>query len=249
MRGFLIALQFLTRVPVYWPRGITQEELPRSMLYYPAVGLLIGLVLAAVNHAGSAFFPRGLLAAGLLLIPILLTGGLHLDGFADTVDGFYGGRSREAILAIMKDSHIGAMGVIGLIGLLLFKFSLLQSLGPDIMSPALILMPALGRWSMVVVASTTTYARSEGTGQAFVGHISTREWLGATFLTVITALFLMRLLKATILCLMVLLMTFALATLMKRKIGGATGDTLGATNEIIEVLALLIVFMLHPSKL
>jgi adenosylcobinamide-GDP ribazoletransferase len=248
MREFFIALQFLTRVPIELHHELAPAELPRSMLYYPAVGLLIGLVLMVVRIAVARLLPAPLVVLIVLILLIVITGGLHLDGFSDTLDGFYAGRNREDILRIMKDSHIGAMGVIGLVCLLLFKFISLQSLGKEVINTALVLMPVLGRWSMVIAASAAPYARSEGVGKPYVGYIGVREWLGATLFTVATAVFLMRLIKGSLLCLIVLLITFMLVVFIKRKIGGMTGDTLGAVGEAVEAVALLTILMLSRSS-
>lgn len=246
MREFLIALQFLTRTPLNLRRDITQEELPRSMLYYPVIGLAIGLVLVLVNVALSRFLPPSVVNIIILVSLILITGGLHLDGFTDTVDGLYAGKTRDDILRIMKDSHIGAMGTVGLVCLLLFKFVLLENLPKEVFNSALVLMPVFGRWAMVVAAAAYPYARSEGTGKPFVKRVRLREWLGATLIAVAIGISAMKV-KGVILFLMVFVAGFALAAFINKRIGGMTGDTLGAIGEAIEAFVLLGVCVLSPT--
>ncbi|HEY8875711.1 MAG TPA: adenosylcobinamide-GDP ribazoletransferase, partial [Desulfosporosinus sp.] len=146
MRGFLIALTFLTRLPLPSPNvEVTSEEFTRSYRYYPLVGLVLGLFLWLLTKAMMPYFPPLVLGAVLLVAELMLTGGLHLDGFMDSMDGLLSARSPERILEIMKDSRIGANACMALVGLLLLKFTLLASLTSNQIS-ILLVMPMLSRW-------------------------------------------------------------------------------------------------------
>ena len=127
MKRFLIALQFLTILPLNIKGKIEEKDFGRSLIYYPIVGLLIGLFLAGIAYI-SAFLPPLVTSVLILVAWMVITGGIHLDGFADTCDGFYGNRPKEDILKIMRDSRIGTMGAAGVVMLLLIKFATLSSI-------------------------------------------------------------------------------------------------------------------------
>jgi len=237
MKRFLIALQFLTILPFNIKGRIEGEDLGRSLAYFPIAGLLIGLFLASIAYI-SAFLP-GLVRSILILAAwIVITGGMHLDGFADTCDGFYGNRPREDILKIMRDSRIGTMGAAGVTMLLLFKFATLSSIGSEDLWKVLIITAVSARWSQVFVCASSKYARDEGKAKYFVEYAKKGDmFIGALF-TLIINWFLMGL-KGVILLALLTAVIFLFIRYVKRKIGGMTGDTIGATNEIAEATALL----------
>jgi len=146
MKRFFIALGFLTIFPVKSDPQIRENDYGASLLYFPLVGLLIGLVLAAAAFILSPLNPM-IRSALIILFSVMLTGALHLDGFADTCDGFYGKHPKEKILEIMRDSHIGTMAVIGLVILLLLKFSLIAGIKDSILIKVLVLAAVFSRWA------------------------------------------------------------------------------------------------------
>ena len=165
MSGLLAAFQFLTILPV--KRNFTAEQIGRSSVYFPVVGLVIGLILAGFHFVFRAFPPP---VANLLLIALLaiLSGGIHLDGLADTMDGIAGHRTPEQRLEIMRDSRIGGFGAIGLIFLLLIQYVSLNSIPsfPErLIVFGLILAPVLSRWAMVNAIFVYPYARPTGLGR------------------------------------------------------------------------------------
>jgi len=234
----LIALQFLTRLPIRLPGMPQPQELGRSLLWYPLVGLLLGalLVLAALLLAG-VFAP--LAAALLLALWVLASGGLHLDGLADTADAWVGGLGdRERTLAIMKDPCCGPIAVSVLVLLLLLKFAALWALLAAGQWPALLLAPLLGRSALLLLFLGTPYVRKGGLGSAMAEHLPARAgWL------VLLAVGL-----ATLLCgwsgLLALLGAALLFVLCRRallrRLGGTTGDTAGAVLEVLECGVLLV---------
>lgn len=247
IKRFLIALQFLTILPVSIKSEIEDKDFGASLLYFPFVGLFIGFILA-----GSAFLfsslPSLLKSALVLIFSIIITGGIHLDGFADTCDGFYGNKSKEKILEIMRDSHIGVMGAIGISCLLILKFSLIISLQNEILWKALIGMAEFSRWAQALACSTSSYARKEGEAKYFIEYARKSDiFIGALF-SVVLFLLLMRL-KGFILFFLSTIMVFLFLHYINKKIGGMTGDTIGATSEIAEVVVLFCAFILMRINL
>lgn len=238
---FRIALGFLTILPVDRSLQATPERLGRSMALFPAAGVLLGLILVVLNSLLDALIPRAVLDCLLLLVLIVMTGALHLDGIADLLDGLAGGKDREGILRIMKDSRVGAMGVVGLVMLLLLKYLSLFNLPLELKSAGLIFMLAAGRWVQVVLAVSCRYLRGqEGTGAVFMEHAGERELLIASGSLIAVALILFGLQGIF----MIFLLGIAAMLLIKyfeMRLGGVTGDVLGASSELIEVFSLLLV--------
>lgn len=241
MRGFLIALTFLTRIPLPAPKvEITSEEFSRSYRYYPLVGLVLGLILWLLANGSILYFPPLVVGALLLIAQLMLTGGIHLDGFMDSMDGLLSARSPERILEIMKDSRIGAHACMALVGLLLLKFSLLASLTPSQFS-ILLVMPMLSRWVFQIGVVGFPYARTQGLGKGI--HETTR-WipfllsgclvLGASFYLVGFA----GLIAFGVCVITVTLLASRISSLL----GGLTGDLYGAFIELSEVVCLLAAF-------
>lgn len=241
MKGFLAALSFLTIFPFGRGKALDGRQMAASMAWFPLVGLWLGAVIWLVDIGLRGILPVAVTSVLLIALLAFLTGGLHLDGFADTLDGLYFGHTdREKILAIMKDSRIGAMGVIGLVLLLLMKFVALNNIAPSYRGQALLIMPTLARWSQVRLAVGAEYARKQGSlAQPFVEFLKWRHFIFATILAVAAAIFLSGI--PGLVCLGVVLVSTMLWRLyLNRRIGGITGDTIGAVSEINEVLVLLV---------
>lgn len=236
MKRFLIALQFLTVLPIKIKSEIEEKDFGGSLLYFPFVGMLIGLVPAAMVLILD-FLPNPVVGVLVVIISIAITGGIHLDGFADTCDGFYGQRPKEMILEIMWDSRIGAMGVVGLVCLLLLKFTLIVSISENYLWKLLIMMMVFARWSQVLACCISDYAREEGKGKYFVEHCGKAALLIGSVFTLVLFLSLMRL-KGIVLFVLSLAGVLMFINYSKKKIGGMTGDTIGATSEIAEVMVL-----------
>jgi len=237
---FRIALGFLTVLPVGRQLETTPQRLGASMGLFPAAGLALGLGLVVMNWLLEGLLPRPVLDCLLLLVLIIVTGALHLDGIADLLDGLAGGKDREGILRIMKDSRVGAMGVIGLVMLLLLKYLCLFNLPLELKSAALVFMPAAGRWVQVVLAVSCRYLRGrEGTGAVFVEFAGERELLLACGTLLLAAVVLFQL-QGIFLIFLLGVATVLLIKFFELRLGGVTGDVLGAASELIEVLVLLL---------
>jgi len=239
MKSMIAAIQFLTIVGPVKTGEVNADYLPKSLLYFPLVGLMIGVILVGANFVLSKHLNHSVVNLSIIILLIILTGALHLDGFADTLDGFYAGKDRQEILKIMEDSRIGTMAALGLFILILLKFTLLEGIPDGVKYRALLLMPLSSRWAMVVSGSFSKAARSQGLGRFFCKPVGLKEWLGATLFTLsVTFLILKTQLIPFILSLF--LFTLLLTKYIARKIGGMTGDTFGAINELTEVFSLLI---------
>lgn len=237
MKRFLIALQFLTILPIKIA-SVKNRDFGKSLLYFPIVGAFIGLVLCMVAIL-SGFLPDIVRAAIIIITSVIITGGFHLDGFADTCDGLYGSKPKEVILDIMRDSQIGVMGVIGILSLLLLKFTLIASMPQGILLKSLILMSVFGRCSQVFACYTSNYARKEGKAKYFIEYADRREFLVASLFTLVIFLLLIRL-NAIVVLILSSLPVFIFVNYAKKRIGGMTGDTIGATNEIAEAAMLFV---------
>ena len=220
----------------------------RSILYFPLVGALLGVILALVDWGVRQLVSGQLAAAILLVVWMGLTGGLHLDGLADTADGLLGGWTRERRLAIMKDSRLGTFGALALFALLLLKFSLLGQLPPAWRGPSLVLAPILGRWAMVQAVVSYPSAREEGLGYLFRQHVGTLDLILTSVVTLALSLSFSGL-RGLVILVGVLLVALLFNRIVVRSIGGLTGDTYGALCEVEEVWALAIIVVLWGGKL
>lgn len=238
MRAFWVALQFLTRTPVPRLAAPAAADCGWSVLYYPLVGLLIGALLVGAAFAFANVDPV-LAAALILVIWVVLTGGLHLDGFADTVDAWAGGQGdRDKTLAIMKDPRRGAAAIVGVMLLLLVKYAALTVLLRIGEWPALLVAPLIARTALVFLFLTTPYVRADGIGAAHAAHLPRRGAivvLVATLGVIVLADFAM-----TVPLIAAAVIVVGLRRMMRRCLGGATGDTLGATCEIVEASVLVV---------
>ena len=245
MNSFLIGLQFLTRSHLVRQTMWTAEDFGRSTRFFPLVGLVLGICYALVAWLLLyAFGMRSLTAALLLILPLLLTGGLHADGFMDTADGVFSGRDRARKLEIMKDSRVGAFGVVSFVMLMFVQYALLSDLAPMLFVPALFVMPIIGRLAMVLAVACFPYAREDGMGKTFADMAGRSTVVIAALTTAVLVLPWGMLATAAL----VLGTLFALlfCRTMTNILGGLTGDVYGAATVLTETLVLA-VFSLASS--
>lgn len=235
-RSLLVALHFLTRLPLP-QRDTSLEEVGRSAWAFPAVGALIGLLLAGSDWLLGWLFPPTLRAALVLALWVALTGALHLDGFVDCCDALLAARPPEVRLEILRDTHVGAFGVVGAVVLLLVKYTALSTCLGAGTWPALLLAPTLGRWAMVYAVARYPAARPTGMGRTVREFVGGRTLLGATLLAlpVLAA----RPLAGLVAFGLAWLFTVLFARWVLRRIPGLTGDVYGALCEAVEVVVLL----------
>jgi cobalamin 5'-phosphate synthase/cobalamin synthase len=231
--SLLAAIAFLTRIPIR--RAFSTEETARASAWFPLIGGLLGALYAAIWFGATRLVPAYVAAVLVLIAEALLTGALHFDGLADTADGFGGGRTRDDVLRIMRDHAIGTYGAIALALMLLLTAACLVALKtPLLVAYWLIAGGALGRWAIVLMSRALPYARLSN---AVSAHIGTRELILAT-VPVCALGFLLRW-QALLAAALTLLVAIALGWYFRRRIGGVTGDTLGATAQICETIVLL----------
>ena len=241
MNAFILAWQFLTILPLT-KKGEKGDprNFGRSMAYFPAIGLILGLILWGTAQVFTGFFPEAVADGLVISLLVILTGAFHLDGLADTLDGLAFGRSPESRLQIMKEHPIGSFGVVGLIVALGLKFTAYHSLPADWAGTAFILALMLGRGSMVQVLYRSPYARPEGgLGKIFKEHLGKRELIISTATSLAFSLFFFRV-WGFFLWLATVIFSGWLEIYFKKKIGGVTGDILGTANELNETLTLLL---------
>jgi cobalamin 5'-phosphate synthase/cobalamin synthase len=240
---FLTALAFLTRIPVRDAPG-TPEAIGRSASVFPVIGALVGVAEVVVLWTCRRAMPPTPTATVIVLTGIVLTGGLHLDGLADTADGFGGGRTRDDVLRIMRDHQIGTYGAIALIMTLLLQISAIASLiERDVAARFLVIAPAASRWAMVLLGRRLPYARPDaGLGRALTDHIRDREVWASTALVLAITSVLARgsgILGLAIALAITLALTAGVGFVCWRRIGGITGDTLGANAVLCETIVLV----------
>lgn len=239
--GFLRALEFLTIIPSFIKRETTPREVGRSLAYFPIIGLGIGGLLYGLDQLLQLALPSALANIMLLIALVALTGAHHLDGFIDTCDGMAAGRSPEERLAIMRDSRVGGLGVVGGCLLLLAKYVSLLVLPGGYRLEGLILMPVLSRWTMVYAIFGYPYAGgARGMGHAFKEEANWQRLAIATIVALGASLLLMKALGLVLMAAIWLILVM-MAFFLKRRLGGLTGDTYGAINEMIEVCVLILV--------
>ncbi len=193
MTPFFIALQFLTRLKIVNQTEWSVEDFGKSVVAFPYVGVIIGLILALLYGILSPFIPLVPLMLIIVVAEFLITGGLHADGLMDTSDGLFSGRERERKLEIMKDSRIGSFGVVAFVFVTLLKWQLLTAIPTAEFIPmALIMMPLMSRWSLVLSIRSYPYAREQGMGAAFANlapkHVITYNTLSTFFMPIVILL-------------------------------------------------------------
>ena len=269
MKGFLLLLSFMTRIPM--PKiEYDEEKLGKSMKYFPVVGIIVGFILLFFciifnfilkNISYSAVLP--LMIIVVILTDLITTGALHLDGLADTFDGIFSYRSKHKMLEIMKDSRLGSNGALALILYFLLKFILLFSLTIESREGAIYAImtyPVVARFCSVVSCASSPYARGSGMGKTFVDNTKTCGLIVATVITLLYTVGMVfipfifftnyslsiQFIIQTILVILVIvallaLFAYAFSKLIERKIGGITGDILGA---LLEISSLVYIFLI-----
>jgi adenosylcobinamide-GDP ribazoletransferase len=237
MRRYLIALQFLTILPIPSPKKYEDNDLGRSTAWFPLVGLTIGCLLLLADMVLSPLLPRHLTDALLVALLAGLTGALHLDGLADVCDGLAARGTKERFLAVMKDSRVGAVGVVGLVLLLLLKYAALLALPIYLKQAALLLVPALARFTQVVVMTRARAAQAEGLGACFLSGITSAQ-LSLAAACIIPVTWLLGQFAGVVALCLVIVWGFFTKWYFTRRLGGINGDIVGFSSEIAEVLAL-----------
>jgi adenosylcobinamide-GDP ribazoletransferase len=238
LSAFLLALQFLTRLPVPAGNAWSPERFAASVRHYPLVGVLIGSIVSAVYAVASMVFPAILAVLISTAFGALLTGAFHEDGLADTFDGIGGGGTAEESLEIMKDSRIGVFGMLALTMAISIKVSALSALSPFAVVVGLAAAHGLSRWSAVVVIATSHYVRDHGTGKPTAAGVSMPGLIYSTSVALACLALLYFLLAPGIAAggiIGLLIGHLLIRRFFERKLGGYTGDCLGAVQQVSEI--------------
>ena len=244
MQAFFIGLQFLTRINIVKQTVWTEDDFGKSVRYFPLVGAVLGSIyggvawiLCCLLPSYGIFIPHHLTGVFLVALPVLLTGGIHCDGFMDTVDGIFSGRDRERMLEIMKDSCTGAFGVVAFVLLMMFQYGAVSDMLPENLPIALFVMPIIARMMMVVAISLYPYARPEGMGKAFTRYAD-RKSLFFVFLYGLLLVLPWGMIGA-LATICALLFTFFFCNYVTRILGGLTGDVYGAVTTLCELVVMV----------
>jgi adenosylcobinamide-GDP ribazoletransferase len=239
VKSFLAALGFLTRIPAGRASAAGAADVARSAGWFPLIGVLLGAICSLAAALLKDHLPLGMVAVLLMLFDALATGALHFDGLADTADGFGGGRTREDILRIMRDHATGSYGAVALIVIVAVKVTAYATLlNRSNWIPAMILTPALGRWSILLLTATLPYARQSS---SVIDGMGKRALVWGTAVVII-ALVAAKSVRGWIAIAAVLAVTSAFRFYCRRRIAGITGDALGANLELCES-AVLVTFL------
>jgi len=244
---FALAWRLLTIIPLPFIPDEAHPAPGRAAGYYPLVGLILGLLLAGASWLLFLFLPPSLAAALLLVVWVGLTGMLHLDGFMDSCDGLLPPRDPARRLEIMKDSRVGAFGVVGVILLLLIKFNALTALCAPYRLPVLVVTPVLARGAITWAMSRYPLARKEGLSVLFSAGLGRSQLVLASVVAILVAILFLGWLGALLLGI-TWLTTTLVARLALARIGGLTGDVYGAIAEVVEVTHLIVVVVVCSSS-
>jgi adenosylcobinamide-GDP ribazoletransferase len=255
IKNFITALQFLTIITVRKDHVVEEGDMAKSIVYFPLVGFLIGVLLVNADKIFALIaLPQTIATFLLIIISVLITRALHIDGLADTLDGLMGGRDHSSRLAIMKDSRLGTAGALGIVFVLFLKYLCLNNLFESDRIVALLVAPALARWAQTLMVSNAEYVRDHGMGKAFVGHLRSSSLVATSAVAIgLSAFVVVRLdvhsviLFFTLIC-GVLLLTYLGKRYLVHKLGGVTGDAIGAMSELNEVLVLFVFVVLSSGN-
>ncbi len=239
---FAAAVSFLTHLPVGSRAVFSAKDVARSAGWFPLVGALIGGFYVAALLVFRLIFPPLITSALIAAIGALLTGALHLDGLADTADGFGAGRTSEETLRIMRDHAIGSYGAVALVLAIILKIAAVSALVDRAGAwRYFVLAPSLARWPLVALSAALPYARTADSGPskgALAGLIGRRELVLSTAIALFIAALTVRW-HAIVFCPVIVALTFLWGLWCMRRIHAITGDTLGAAAEISEIAVLM----------
>lgn len=245
--NFFNAFRFLTIIPLPIKAPGKVEDMGRSLVFFPLVGLFIGLLLAAIYWALSFILPLPVVTGLVIAALAVITGALHLDGFIDSMDGLFISGSPEKRLEVMKDSRAGSFGVAGAFLLLLLKFLSLENLPESSRLFSLILMPVLSRWCVVWPLSLFPYARPQGIGHAFKSQANWSRVIIATLLAAAISIAIFKL-QGIIIMAGLWIITMLAALFINRRLSGLTGDSYGAIIELGDLSVLLLILILASPR-
>lgn len=243
----LASLTFFTRLPSMLSKNDYDESLyHRAARYFPLVGLLVGAISAGTFWLTIKILPEHVSIILSMIVSILLTGAMHEDAFADVCDAFGGGETKEKIFAIMKDSRVGAFGVVGLVMILLFKYALLSDTSNRILPLSIIAAQGLSRWAAIISMARFDYVspKDSSKSSAVCQRLTNNDlFIALAFASI--PLFFMGSWWYFLLIVVVFLVQWLLSRYYAKRIDGYTGDCLGSIQQVCEVIVYLSIIILH----
>ncbi len=265
MKRLISIIQFMTRIPIKLNTGI-DDEFHKSLVYFPIVGLILGILYYLVGIITKSILPNNIVAIIIVANEVVLTGGLHLDGVGDSFDGLYSYRDKDRMLEIMKDSRLGTNGMVAIVLVLLFKITLTSYILDNDNLWLIIAMPVVARTMQVIACYKATTPRENGMGNMFIGKLTTPYLILTLFnmgiimllmiciftyikagkldICIITNSIILQI--STISMLIIWTKTFVYG--VYKKIDGITGDILGCISEISEIIYILLIVILVGLK-
>ncbi len=230
-----LAFQFYSRIPM-GKTEYSEENLTKAFRYFPLVGAVVGAAGGLIVYLASFLFPISVGVIFGMIVMVITTGGLHEDGLADFFDGFGGGQTKERILAIMKDSMIGTYGVISLVLLFLLKFTLYTSIDTFEIVSVIVAAHTSSRFMSIVMINTSTYARKENSKSMHTSHKNDWQTILIAFMIAVLPFFFLPWQIDMVAITAYILIYLGIKKFIERKIGGFTGDVLGALQQFCEVV-------------
>lgn len=239
---FLLMIQILTRVPIKKSLPCIEKNFKDGANFFAFIGFLIGITMYAVYFLMSKIIHVNFVVIALIIFEVVITGAMHIDGFGDTCDGFFAfkGKDKYKVMEIMKDSRIGTFGCIAIVLNLLIKYVGFSLLISNYNSLYIILIPMISRFSMVLLSFIGKPAKENGIGNWFINIVTLKEIAVNTVFILIIGALLNAITKTIIFLILAIIITFLFNFLCNHKIGGVTGDTLGANNELVALFSLII---------
>ena len=235
----------MTRIPININLRVERENFQKGVAFFPLVGLIIGAFEGGIFYLSSKLFSFNISIFLTLLSHVVITGAIHIDGLSDTIDGIFSGRNKERILEIMKDSRVGTFGALGIILLIVGKIITLSSINSIEIYKAIIIAPIIARTLITFLMYKRKYAREkEGMGDLFIGVLEKKNFIIA-LLTGIALISIIGRIKGVVLLIICFFFTILFRNYIEKRIGGVTGDILGASVELNELL----VFLIYSSYL
>ncbi|MEG2246629.1 MAG: adenosylcobinamide-GDP ribazoletransferase [Peptostreptococcaceae bacterium] len=256
MKRFIGILQFLTRIPIRVDIGF-DDEFHKTMYYFPLVGFVLGVLYFIIGLVSSIFFDSYITSVNVLIATVILTGGLHLDGVGDTFDGIYSYRDKERILEIMKDSRLGTNAMLSVLFLILMKLGLVYAIVESGHLYNLIFMPVFARMAIVIASYKSVTPRENGMGNVFIGKPNLKIILTGIAYTILLILFIgnilfnlnsVSIIKIISFIPIMIILTRFFVKYIYTKIDGITGDILGCTSELMEVIYLIYIYLIFGLK-
>lgn len=246
IQNMLLLFQLLTRVPINKALPCEENDFRRASNFFPIVGLFIGIIQYILCYFLDTAVTAYVMALIVALAEIILTGGFHVDGFADTCDGFFAYKGKDRIISIMKDSRLGTFGCIAIVADMLLRVLLLGDIIADSAYSSLyiLIIPIIARTYIAFLSYIGKPAKEEGMGNLFIETVTIREVIVGIVVGMLITFGVLGIIEGLILFITATAVTILFNVYCKSKIGGVTGDSLGANNEIVTIALMIVVYIM-----